>query len=79
MDERTAPLRLDLKGLKCPLPALHARRALERAVPGAVIVVECTDPMAAIDIPHMARQDGHLLDGQETAGDVLVFRLRKAG
>lgn len=79
MDERTAPLRLDLKGLKCPLPALHARRALERAAPGAVIVVECTDPMAAIDIPHMARQDGHLLDGQETAGDVLVFRLRKAG
>lgn len=79
MDERTVPLRLDLRGLKCPLPTLHARRALERAVPGAVIVVECTDPMAAIDIPHMARQDGHMLDGQETQGDVLVFRLRKAG
>ncbi len=62
-----------------PLPALHARRALERAAPGAVIVVECTDPMAAIDIPHMVRQDGHLLDGQEMKGDVLVFRLRKAG
>lgn len=79
MDERTMPLRLDLRGLKCPLPTLHARRALERAVPGAVIVVECTDPMAAIDIPHMARQDGHVLDGQETQGDVLVFRLRKVG
>jgi tRNA 2-thiouridine synthesizing protein A len=79
MDERTAPLRLDLRGLKCPLPALHARRALERAAPGAAIIVECTDPMAVIDIPHMVRQDGHLLDGQETEGDVLVFRLRKAG
>ncbi|UOK73212.1 sulfurtransferase TusA family protein [Ancylobacter polymorphus] len=71
------PLRLDLKGLKCPLPALHTRRALARAQVGAVIVVECTDPMAAIDIPHLVRQDGHELVAQQRQGDTLSFQIRK--
>lgn len=71
------PLRLDLKGLKCPLPALHTRRALARAQVGAVIVVECTDPMAAIDIPHLVRQDGHELLAQERQGAMLNFQIRK--
>lgn len=68
---------LDLKGLKCPLPALHTRRALARAAPGTVILVHCTDPMAAIDIPHLVRQDGHVLEGQARQGDVLAFRIRR--
>lgn len=71
------PLRLDLKGLKCPLPALHTRRALARAQVGAMIVVECTDPMAAIDIPHLVRQDGHDLVAQQRQGDMLSFQIRK--
>lgn len=71
------PLRLDLKGLKCPLPALHTRRALARARAGAVILVECTDPMAAIDIPHLVRQDGHELVAQERRGEILSFQIRK--
>jgi tRNA 2-thiouridine synthesizing protein A len=70
-------LRLDLKGLKCPLPALHTRRALARALPGAVILVECTDPMAAIDIPHLAHQDGHVLEAQAQEAGVLSFRIRR--
>ena len=49
---------LDLRGLKCPLPALFARRALLRSYPGAVVVVRADDPMARIDIPHMCRQEG---------------------
>ncbi|MDQ0345935.1 sulfurtransferase TusA family protein [Ancylobacter vacuolatus] len=77
MDHDDAPLRLDLKGMKCPLPALHTRRALARAAPGAVIHIDCTDPMAAIDIPHLARQDGHVLEAQAQTGGVLSFRIRK--
>lgn len=48
---------LDLQGLKCPLPALFAKRALLRSVNGNVIEVVCDDPLAAIDIPHMCRQE----------------------
>lgn len=49
---------LDLTGLKCPLPALFARRRLERAPPGTRIAVVTDDPMAPIDVPHMCAQEG---------------------
>lgn len=50
---------LDLTGLKCPLPALFARRALVRAAPGTEIEVISDDPMAPVDIPHMCAQEGY--------------------
>jgi tRNA 2-thiouridine synthesizing protein A len=50
---------LDLKGLKCPLPALLARRALARAPAGGEIEIESDDPLAALDVPHMCNQEGH--------------------
>lgn len=70
--------RLQLQGLKCPLPALHTRRALSRAAPGDRVTVECTDPLAAIDIPNLARETGDVLEDQHCGdGGVLVFVLRK--
>ena len=68
---------LDLRGLKCPLPALRTRRALKRAAPGAALRIECTDPLAAIDVPNALREAGAVLDGWERRGDVLVFHARK--
>jgi tRNA 2-thiouridine synthesizing protein A len=62
---------LDLRGLKCPLPALFARRALLRTSLGTVIVVRTDDPMARIDIPHMCHQEGfEVLGIQETEGAI---------
>ena len=58
-EEAKASTSLDLTGLKCPLPALYARRALERARPGDAIAVTTDDPMAPIDVPHMCRQEGY--------------------
>jgi tRNA 2-thiouridine synthesizing protein A len=77
-DEPAEPLRLDLKGLKCPLPALHTRRALERGAPGLRLTVECTDPMAVIDIPALIQQSGHRLERQERVDGTLIFHIRKA-
>lgn len=71
-------LDLDLRGLKCPLPVLRTRKALEEVAPGAAIIVSCTDPMAAIDIPHLLNERGDSLEAQERRGDVLVFTIRKA-
>jgi tRNA 2-thiouridine synthesizing protein A len=51
--------KLDLRGLKCPLPALMARRALLRASPGVEIEFVSDDPLAAVDIPHMCREQGY--------------------
>jgi tRNA 2-thiouridine synthesizing protein A len=73
------PLALDLSGLKCPLPALRTRKALKSTSPGAMLRVTCTDPMAAIDIPHLLRETGDELVGQQREDDSrLVFLIRKA-
>ncbi|MGA0596092.1 sulfurtransferase TusA family protein [Enterovirga sp. CN4-39] len=72
-----AELRLDLRGLKCPLPALRTRVALARLRPGDVLTVECTDPLAGIDIPHLVRETGDSLEGSERVGDAMIFRIRK--
>jgi tRNA 2-thiouridine synthesizing protein A len=59
---------LDLRGLKCPLPALMTRKALAQMLPGSVLTVYADDPMAAVDIPHMCHVEGHAFDGM-TAHD----------
>jgi tRNA 2-thiouridine synthesizing protein A len=68
---------LDLSGLKCPLPALKTRKALSRVAPGESLVVTCTDPMAAIDIPHLLSETGDILEEQAAQAGTLVFRIRK--
>ncbi|MDJ1159609.1 sulfurtransferase TusA family protein [Chelatococcus sp. SYSU_G07232] len=68
---------LNLRGLKCPLPALRTRKALRSVAPGDILVVECTDPMAAIDIPNLVRETGDVLEMQERRDNVLVFGIRK--
>ena len=70
-------IHLDLRGLKCPLPALRTRKALGALAPGDVLVVQCTDPLAGIDIPHVARQSAALVDTTAHDVDVWTFRIRK--
>jgi tRNA 2-thiouridine synthesizing protein A len=68
---------LNLRGLKCPLPALRARKALAGITADDVLVLECTDPLTAIDIPNITRQTGDHFEGSTRSEDVLVFRIRK--
>jgi tRNA 2-thiouridine synthesizing protein A len=70
---------IDLRGLKCPLPALRTRKALSRLPAGTTLVVECTDPLAEIDIPNLVRETGDDLLDKARRDDVLVFRIRKRG
>lgn len=69
---------MNLRGLKCPLPTLRVRKKLSGLKSGDVIVAECTDPLAAIDIPNLLRQTGDALESQSKDGGVLTFRIRKA-
>jgi tRNA 2-thiouridine synthesizing protein A len=71
------PERFDLSGLKCPLPALFAKRALERATPGTDIEILTDDPMAPIDVPHMCRQEGFDVVTLERDGDKARMVLRR--
>lgn len=69
---------LDLRGLKCPLPALYTRKTLAGMAPGDVLVVECTDPLAGIDIPNLVRETGDALEDMRREAKLTAFRIRKA-
>ncbi|GLS23928.1 hypothetical protein GCM10007874_69490 [Labrys miyagiensis] len=71
-------LRLDLRGLKCPLPVLRAQKELARLRPGALLILECTDPMAAIDLPNLTRETGDLYEGHHKGEGFTAYHLRKA-
>jgi tRNA 2-thiouridine synthesizing protein A len=68
---------LNLRGLKCPLPALRTRKALKGLNAGDLLVVECTDPLANLDIPNLIRETGDAVEDSDTSGDLIVFRIRK--
>jgi tRNA 2-thiouridine synthesizing protein A len=74
-----AQTKLDLTGLKCPLPALKTRKALKSLQPGDILEVHCTDPLSVIDIPALIRETGDSVEITEQAGPRIVFLIEKAG
>jgi tRNA 2-thiouridine synthesizing protein A len=70
--------KLDLSGLKCPLPVLKTRKALKSLMPGDRLEVRCTDPLAVIDIPHLVGTTGDLLQIVERGERATVFRIEKS-
>ena len=75
----SAPPVLDLRGLKCPQPVLRTRKRLQAMAPGACLVVECTDPLAVIDLPNLLREIGADLLQLERDSALLRFHIRKGG
>ena len=59
---------MNLRGLKCPLPALRVRKKLSALKSGDLIVAECTDPLTTIDIPNLLRQTGDTLESKSEDG-----------
>ena len=69
---------VNLRGLKCPLPALKTRKLLSRMAAGELLVIECTDPLALIDIPNLMRETGDTIEASGKNGRVLTFQIRKS-
>jgi tRNA 2-thiouridine synthesizing protein A len=69
--------RLDLKGLKCPLPVLKTRKALKALTAGDRLEVLCTDPLSVIDIPNLIRETGDRVEIVERADKRIVFMIEK--
>lgn len=69
--------KLDLTGLKCPLPALKTRKALKAVAPGDVLEVHCTDPLSVIDIPNLIRETGDKVEISERDESRIVFLIEK--
>jgi tRNA 2-thiouridine synthesizing protein A len=74
---RMATIKLDLTGLKCPLPALKTRKALKPLNPGDLLEVHCTDPLSVIDIPNLVQQTGDKVEITERSEQRFVFLIEK--
>jgi tRNA 2-thiouridine synthesizing protein A len=77
MNEATATVEIDAKGLLCPLPVLRARKAIKGLSPGAILRVLATDPGSVKDFQHFCQASGNsLLESREEAG-VFIYTIRK--
>ena len=72
------PTKLDLTGLKCPLPALKTRKALKSVKAGERLEVHCTDPLSVIDIPNLIRETGDKVEITDRSESRIVFLIEKA-
>jgi tRNA 2-thiouridine synthesizing protein A len=69
--------KLDLSGLRCPLPALKTRKALKFVLPGDCLEVHCTDPLSVIDIPNLIRETGDKVEITARDDKRIVFLIEK--
>ena len=74
MTARDKTVRLDLRGVKCPLNWARAKVRLEQMVRGDVLELMLDDPRGARDIPGAAEAEGYAIL-ESTARDG-VFHLR---
>ncbi len=70
---------LDVKGLKCPLPVLRAKKVLKSLGAGEVLEVLATDPSSVQDFQAFCETTGNRLLESGEAGGVFSFRIEKSG
>jgi tRNA 2-thiouridine synthesizing protein A len=69
---------LDARHLRCPLPIMKTKRAIDGLAVGATLEVLATDPGAPDDFIAFAEATGHTLVSHETGDDgVFRFLLRR--
>jgi tRNA 2-thiouridine synthesizing protein A len=67
----------DLRGLNCPMPVLKTRKRLSGMKSGEELIIETTDTLAVIDIPHFCQENGHQLVASETIPGGHRFTIRR--
>jgi len=77
MSTDLAPLVVDARGHRCPVPTLRLRRGLERAAEGQAVRLLADDPLARIDVPHFCRNEGFRLLSSREDGATLVFEVAR--
>lgn len=76
-DQAGAIRELDVSALRCPLPLLHAKRALRELADGAALRVRTGDPASLRDFASFARMAGHTMIVEAADGDVHSLLLIK--
>ena len=69
---------VDASGLKCPLPVLKARKALQSLTDGDKLRVISTDPASPLDFKHFCNSKGHSLISVEEKEESVEFVIVKS-
>jgi len=75
---RDDPIKLDLRGVKCPLNWAHAKVRLEQMERGQVLELVLDDPRGYRDIPHAAEGEGYAMLAAEARPDgTFILQIEK--
>ncbi len=70
-------IKLDVTGLNCPLPILHARRFMQQISAGTIVEIRASDPASVKDFHAFCRKTkSDLLEHREEEG-IFTFDIRK--
>ncbi|NMO96332.1 sulfurtransferase TusA family protein [Paenibacillus lemnae] len=78
MEKLTFDMKLDAKGLACPMPIVRTKKVMKELKAGQVLEVEATDPGSTADMKAWAEGIGHQYLGTLQEQGVLKHYLRKA-
>jgi tRNA 2-thiouridine synthesizing protein A len=70
-------VRVDARGLSCPMPIVKTAQAVKPLASGALVEVLATDPGSQRDFVAWSRSTGHELVEQTTEGNVHRFVIRR--
>lgn len=77
MKSRSEVIRLDLRGIKCPLSWAHAKVRLENLKRGQTLELLLDDPRGARDIPRAAEAEGFSVTESEARDGLFRLRIEK--
>lgn len=69
---------LDCKGMKCPMPILKTKLAMETLQVGQVLEMIATDKGSKPDMAAFAQQTGHTLISMKESDGIYTYYIRKA-
>ena len=70
---------LDASGLRCPMPLLKTKLALNDMSAGDVLSVTATDPGSAKDIPAWLAMTNHVLLNRSESPEAWYFEIKCGG
>ena len=77
MDGPRTTIRLDLRGVKCPLNWARAKVRLEQMARGEILELTLDDPRGARDIPSAAEAEGYMLLESTTRDGLYHLRIER--
>ena len=73
----TIAMKLDLKGLSCPLPIIKTAKAMKTLAPGQLLEVIATDPGSVADFKAWSQSTGNPLMEADQSEGVYRYVLKK--